>query len=364
VPRIHMTRSACHWYFARVGQCRSSLPSVAVIVAGTASRFLLNNTLHHLLDAADGAYQMDYFPYLTAFDENASEKGGLTSKYGIGRIFGKGHVVYDPIFGKGHLSGHDLSIVVTSHLNFHYLFHGTKVHGKAATISKPLLDQKRLQAKSQYPKEDQDLRFPALDDLSRPKFLARKNRNMLTFFNHIEIMWNEKVLPSEVMLGKPYDFVMFAHEDALWLDHFNLTAVIAYRNNQADAYMLSCDARNNTPMSRFALNDHGILVRRSKADIFGNYLSTMLQTDMDACHEKVRSVVGEDRGCNSEMILKHIIESNNVTFQPVPSALMPFERSLTVQHDDGRIEHCFHKLCQSKEDPLVIPSNMRRCTEL
>ena len=47
-------------------------------------------------------------------------------------------------------------------------------------------------------------------------------------------------------------------------------------------FVPSCDARD-PPMDSNELNNHLLISRRNAADIFGNYYSTLFETDINAC---------------------------------------------------------------------------------
>lgn len=114
------------------------------------------------------------------------------------------------------------------------------------------------------------------------------------------------------------------------------------------------------------VNDHGIVIKREKAEVVGRYFSTLLEADLDRCHAKVRGTMGIFRGCNSEMILNWILQQHDITVQHVPQSLFPFERSVNVRLKSGQEQHCFHKFCQSQEAPLLIPenTNIKMCNEI
>jgi len=120
--------------------------------------------------------------------------------------------------------------------------------------------------------------------------------------------------------------------------------------------VLSCDAREPSMLSA-EINDHGIVIKREKAVAVGRYFSLLLSADLEACHKSVQTLglVAHNRGCNSEMILKWILQENNVTVRGVPQSLLPFERSVVVSSEGGKKQApCFHKFCQSKEAPLDL----------
>jgi hypothetical protein len=205
-----------------------------------------------------------------------------------------------------------------------------------------------------------DTRFPALD--LRTSRTAIGNRNMLKHFSGLQYIWDTALLPLEYSVGKQYDYVMIVKDDTLWLNDFVMDKLLAV-NPSADAYVLSCNARS-PPLMPQEICDHGIVIKRPKAAVIGRYLSSLLAADLEGCHESVRDILKGDRGCNSEMIMKWIFQHNNITVQKVPQSLYPFERAVAVRKDDGTVQHCFHKFCQSKEEPLQIPDDIRMCRDL
>jgi hypothetical protein len=112
------------------------------------------------------------------------------------------------------------------------------------------------------------------------------------------------------------------------------------------------------------INDHGVLIRRDKAEVLAKYVTTLVNTNLTKCHQSVEPWLGKQRGCNSEMILKHILIEHGITVQLVPQSILPFERAVVVQHNSGKREYCYHKFCQSKEQPLVLPPEIRKCKDI
>jgi hypothetical protein len=218
--------------------------------------------------------------------------------------------------------------------------------------------------------------FPMIDHRPHAKDRTRiGNKNMIRLFLAIETLWDEHVVKTEHELQQQYDYVLILRDDTYWIDDFDLERVIQ-TNPKADAYVLSCNARQPSMLPP-ELNDHGILIKRSTAHVVGKYLTSMVRSPsasskgymLDECHKSVQRYVGSDRGCNSEMILKYILQKNNVTVQLVPQSVMPFERSVIVKHhqdvgSDSHEEYCLHKYCQSLEEPLKLPPDLRHCKDI
>jgi hypothetical protein len=145
------------------------------------------------------------------------------------------------------------------------------------------LVQKRRVASAKYPQEDVDLRFPMLDlrhtALERT---ANGNRNILRLFNNLQHLWDTKVVSTEHFIGRQYNYIMILRDDSLWLDDFDLNKLLAV-NPAADAYVLSCDAREPAMLSP-EMNDHAIVIKREKAAVVGRYFSSsLLSADIEAC---------------------------------------------------------------------------------
>ena len=123
------------------------------------------------------------------------------------------------------------------------------------------------------------------------------------------------------------------------------------------------------------MNDHGILIKRNKANIVGKYITSLSGSDLNDCHTSVEQYMGNnnDRGCNSEMLLKFILEKNNINVKLVDQSLLPFQRSVLIHNQEKENEnynendndyYCYHKFCQSIENPLQLPNNIQKCKEL
>ena len=274
--------------------------------------------------------------------------------------------------------------------------------------SHPHVIERRKLAQQMYPNEDPDLRFPTFDirDVSTMNRTANANRNMLNLFYHIQHVYNQ-VLAYEKEIRVPYDYVLFLRDDTMWLQNFDFRSLVesdvtattaekhfvrTYATSQnmtiltassnVELFIPSCDARVPS-MHPAEINDHISVVKRERADVYGNYFDELFRTDMDSCaqrlDDKIRfgrsiprikgSSVDEDpvplRGCNSEMILRYILEQNNVTIQKVGQGKIPFQRMALVKNPEtSKVHTCFHKYCQSHVDPLIIHPGIKMCKEL
>ena len=329
---------------------------------------MLDTTIRRVLnplsyDHRGGIEQVDYFAAITVTSGPAFRQ---SSGY-------MGHLSYDPVLAPifstttnqtiSNIQKQLQKVVSTS-------FQGSKANLRALRLLEnpieddPLLDEmtKKLRLSN---KELLFAQFPMKDE--RKKALDRTkagNKNMIRLFLLLESLWKQDVLAAERQQGQRYDYVMLARDDTLWIDDLSLQKVIE-TNPNADAYILSCDARE-PPLLPPELNDHGVLLKRSTAgDILGQYVTTLVKyVDLKSCHTSVEPWLGKERGCNSEMILKHVMKESNITVQLVPQSVLPFERAVLVQHDNGKQEYCFHKFCQSKADPLKLPPDMKKCTDI
>ena len=221
--------------------------------------------------------------------------------------------------------------------------------------SDELLKAHRARAKSEYPNEDPDQRFPMLDMRS----FARKrtvvaNRNLLKLHLAVQNLWREAIR-HESESGHRYDYVLFMRDDSLWLSEFDLAKLVAAGDH--DVYVPACDARS-PPLHPQEINDHILIAKRSSADVFGNYYSTLFETDTQECKRRLGF---KDRGCNSEMLLKFVMEKKGIDAGRVGQGLIPFQRSVQVKLPDGSSKVCFHKFCQSVQDPLVMDGNIDLC---
>ena len=359
-PMVFITKSECHWYYTRLSDCNRStrplevqsnvatvlpehllfrVPKLAILVTGTTNRFLLNSTVEHVLrpltSHGEKQYRVDYFALLT---ETVGQAYRQDLEY-------MNHVVGDPLFHGKNLSRVASDVIGES---------GATVQAFLVLPDALPIDQKLL---GEGPEFDVR-RFPTFDSRN-PNRTAAGNQNMIKLFNHQQYLWDTELRRVEKVHGD-YDYIMIIRDDALWIKDFDLTKLLE-SNPDADAYIQACDKRV-PPMHVREVNDHGIVIKRKKADVVGRYLSSLAATDRKACDS--RSGLLPARGCNSEMLLNWILNQNGITVELVSQSLLPFERSLAVQTEDGRTQYCFHKFCQSYAAPLDIPENMKRCLTL
>ena len=73
------------------------------------------------------------------------------------------------------------------------------------------------------------------------------------------------------------------------------------------------------------------------------------------------------RGCNSEMLLKWVMDDEDLEVEKVSQAMVPFQRSLNIKRPDGSNQQCFHKCCQSHNQPWIPePENahLQKCADI
>jgi len=365
---LRITRSSCHWYFSRLGNCRTDLteakkPTLAVVVAGWAKRYVVSGMTDHLIKplVTQQNTEVDYYVML-GLNQHQTYRGG-TDEY-------MKHRTYDPLFSdlsgekdtskiKAYLYDEISNIINLSGANVG----GIHIQNQLWLVS-PKLRKKELEMKRARPEEGLYYRFPTLD--LRPyqsKYKAGDNRDLLKVYLGLQTLWKKHLWRSENYIGLSYDYIMVLRDDAAWLGDFNLQDLID-TNPAADAYVLSCDARKSSPMIANEYSELGVVVRRSKAAAVGRYFDQLLDADLDGCHSSVRSMVRAERGgCNSGMLFYWIMQRNNVTVQRVPQSLFPIGGLSNLKTNDTE-EVCIHEMCQSRESPLVIPQKLKGCNKI
>ncbi|CAK0823387.1 unnamed protein product [Prorocentrum cordatum] len=330
---------------------------VAIVVAGSFIRYSLSSTLHHLIRplVAEG-HRADYYVSLTYQSSPAYHQKDWYMQ----------HLALDPGLD-GACGGKTLESDISIFLNnvtddctrkhAIYIKNATQKHGgrarkvvlrqRLSIDDNELVAAKRSAAVSMNPGEDPDFRFPTLDLHTDRTQVASANRNMLTLFLNYQQLWDDVVKSEDAT--QPYDYVMFLRDDTLWLKDFSLNRLVDH--GPADLYVLSCDARWPR-MWREDMNDHGSVVSRRKAELFGKYFTHLFHANITECNKKIVSMSGGTFGCNSEMILKMVVTQDGVSTKLVGQGLIPFQRSVHVQMPGGGVVPCFHKYCKSHSDGL------------
>jgi hypothetical protein len=340
-----------------------------VLVAGSFHRYFLQSSAEKLVaPLRKQGYSVDYFMSLTTdVAKPYRAELGYTQ-----------HATWDPVFsnGTGTDIPNDARITATVH-NLLVTQAGAKLRHFRLIQQIDVEEDSRIRklhhrASKQHPKEDVDLRFPTLDMSSGARHAANAvaNKNIIRLFMSMERLWRA-LLDAEESDGEPYDFVLFLRDDTKWLADFNLDRLRA--QGKADVYLLSCDARVPS-LSPDEINDHGLVVHRKVAETFGLYLTRLLESDIEACRDRMhkpswekvlpgfaRDAIGE-RGCNSEMLLKWQIDVAKLHVLKVGQSLIPFQRSMHLSLN-GKVVDCFHKYCKSFQDDLD-DSGFQRCSAI
>lgn len=362
---------------------------MAVLVAGSTQRFLFDSFVEHVANAnakpkpnAPGKVHIDYFSILTL-------KAGPAFRQAEGYM--------------GHLAGRDksfdgilatveprkLALIRREMINTMtraLAVENTNTHIRALRIlADPIeydavLDPARDREKVRFDAEQKEKKdasktfdvfaqFPMMD--KREKALVRTragNKNIIRLFLAQESLYKTEFLSYEKEKEPGfYDYLLILRDDTLWLGDFDLRAIIA-TDPTADAYVLSCDAREPELLPP-EINDHGILIRRKYAHLIGAYVAAMTAFDLYDCHDSVTEWLGKNRGCNSEMVLKYILDTNHVKVKRIPQSMIPFQRSVLIdgnfnKDNPGEDYYCYHKFCQSYAEPLVLPPDLQKCKAL
>ena len=391
---------------------------VAIIVAGTLQRFIFRNMMENLIHPlVKTSAKVDYYLFLTTLAGTPYRSGSGQSSY-------LHHIQKDPLLPplishSNYTSGDSILIeeFIRSHLGRAGASIGELIIQESIDIdSEPMLRARREKARKEYPEEDADLRFPTFDIRSKEIGIrtANANRNLLRLHFAVERLW-ESLIKWEEEEGFEYDYVLFLRDDSLWLSKFSLDVFDSMTDvDEYDIFVPACDARD-PPMDSNELNDHAIISRRRVAEMFGKYYSILLSNHANknssmnmsvsadsgdemenrdvkdgdnvdivkACMERLPSFITSGgvhdietklvaggrgtkiRGCNSEMLLKWIVDVKNVRVKKVGQGLMPFQRSVNVKLSEGTIVPCFHKFCQSQIDPLASHSYVQsKCNSL
>ena len=200
------------------------------------------------------------------------------------------------------------------------------------------------------------------------------NRNFVRVYKTLEHLW-DAMEATEAETDRRYTHTLVVRDDADWLAPMDLAQLLASRPD-AHGFALSCDARV-PPLQPSEINDHAILLTRERAHFIGRFYSTViLGGGTAACRvhisrSGVHSPCRHGRpcvdGCNSEELMRWALTRAGMRVHLVGQALLPFERSshiLVTPHGSGRTALCFHKLCQSHEQPLSTPSGRGLCSAL
>ena len=372
---VHISDTSCHWYImgavlsmggdytyrkpAICGGIRvpisASPKKVALIVAGTQKRFLFNSTLENLIaPMAKEGIEVDY--YLSLLTTNKS-KAYRSDSY-MDRVISEFHSMTPrqlTDFIQESLSnvGSRATITIQDEIDLNLEPNWKKYEEKALR---------------EHPLEDPYIRFPMFD--SRSEDVERRtsigNKNLLKMHFAIKSLWADALL-QEYRSGSKYDVVIFMRDDTLWIGEFNIGDLLSNDRvgDAVDVFIPSCDARI-PPLHPMEVNDHIIIAKRSSADIFGDYYTRLFEVDTQECTSRLDNGVTKNglRGCNSEMLLKFVLDKEGVRVRKVPQSSIPFQRAVRVELEDGTAKYCFHKFCQSKSSPLHLPDSIGLCKDI
>ena len=206
-------------------------------------------------------------------------------------------------------------------------------------------------------------------------------RHRAGVYKALERMWLV-MEATELWTGRKYTHTLVVRDDADWLAPMDLNRLLASRPD-AHGFALSCDARE-PPLHPSEINDHAMLLTRESAHFLGRFYSTViLGGNARACRVQKRSGMrlpcrqlhggvatrhGCNSSCNSEELMLYALIRAGLRIHLVGQALLPFQRSshilLPPHHSAGRTARCFHKLCQSHDQPLSLPPGRGLCSEL
>ncbi|GFH53889.1 hypothetical protein CTEN210_10365 [Chaetoceros tenuissimus] len=366
---LHIAKRSCHWYYRSFARCvassnthideemikdnettpttttTSTKPRVAVIVAGTLNRFIFDSALKNLIKPMKKRASVDYYVSLsTARMKAYRSDSGYTDR-----------LQPDPTLPSSSVEDFvDIEEYIRTKIASLSSSVGAVNLQKSVDIdSEPMLIARRERALEENPDEDPDSRFPIIDNRNAAisQRTANANRNLLRLHLAIQSLW-KTATNWENEEGFKYDYVMFLRDDSLWLKEFDIRNLIA---KGGDIFIPACDARD-PPLQPSEINDHILVSRRDTADVFGNYYSELSKRDVKACMKLLPddlTKVGK-RGCNSEMLLKWIVDERNITVTKLGQSKIPFQRSANVKLPDGSNVPCFHKFCQSRKHPLTF----------
>lgn len=371
IPVIHIINPKCHWYFKSFSQCVAQSPSrmpiqrektggvmrVAIIVAGTLQRLMLNATLESLirpLVKRNRTTLVDYYVSLTT-------RAGKAYRSNLAYM---DHVHPDPIFRTLESTAEIEETIRTQIGSIEKaVIREVLIREQIDIDSEERLKSRRARAMKEHPEEDPDLRFPIFDIRKKEVMerTANANRNLLRLHLAVQMLW-ERAVHWEQEEDFKYDYVIFLRDDTFWINSFVLDRFLI---RSEDVFLPSCDARD-PPMAKVERNDHFLIAKRSSADVFGNYYSSLFGIDVEACMANLPRYLkdGGKRGCSSEMLLKWVIDQANLKVGLMNQLELPFQRSLNVALPDGSSTVCFHKFCQSRSEPLEIPDGFSMCKDL
>ena len=99
--------------------------------------------------------------------------------------------------------------------------------------------------------------------------------------------------------------------------------------------------------------------------ILGAYLESAVANIHRACRNRLAPEMKKLQGCNSEMLLKYVMDEECFKVRMIPQSMIPFQRSALVMLPDGSTKLCFHKFCQSKMKPFNLgDTDISKCGDI
>jgi hypothetical protein len=290
---VQIVHSQCHWYFTEnANTCidRSQQPErVAVLVTGSIHRFQLKSSVKLLIKPLlSHGFEVDAYVRLHMPAPRAD----------IYELSEHRNFKMDPLLGSDPLQLQNATflenILKRSFQQIGFRRSGpTKAKHKSGSrlrhvsflSHRDLIDvvnsDKRIrivrqEAKSRYPDEDMDLRFPLNNALSAQPTDSELNRDLISRYLSLEHLW-VVLHENEFRDRRQYQFVVFIREDTKLTSEFALpTRKLDY---SPDIFLWMCDSSSL------------IVSRRSRADFFALYLSSLVEV-REACIGRVCSSDG------------------------------------------------------------------------
>ena len=342
---------------------------VSVLVAGTFVRYFTSACVHLIAPMTQQGHSVDYYTVLTTGQARRWRPTSLD-------------VTYDPRFGlpdtgASRPSNERIEATVRRCVE---AANGTLRHFELPEAV-DLNDDPRLQRALNASSDgigDPWVRFPLPSLAARAHTAAaldaagQANRNFVRVYKQLEHLW-DAMKATEAETGRRYTHTLVVRDDADWLAPMDLAQLLASRPD-AHGFALSCDARVPV-LQPSEINDHAMLLSRERAHFLGRFYSTVIlgggaaacrvHVSRSGVHSPCRHSQPCVDGCNSEELMRWALTRAGLRVHLVGQALLPFERSshiLVPPH--RRTIRCFHKLCQSHEQPLSTPPGRGLCSAL
>lgn len=184
----------------------------------------------------------------------------------------------------------------------------------------------------------------------------------------------KNAMEKQEMKSGAYDWVLMLVDDAMFVEPMNFLKLIQM-GDEADttcgkpnqsaslAFNLHCGPGSTYPSSCGMLTDYGFVLDRQAARTFMSQYSILLHNSHDLHPDQSSSNHHWGHG-NFESFLRAIANENGVHVKSMPARLFPFQRAGHVRHDNGTLQICLHKVCDSKSrnsEPLDPYQYLSRC---